>query len=127
MSGLGRITKLRTFPRDQRYKKSVTEKRSYKVIHLWAICFAASVFVPLGPCRNIVGTLSHTQRRKWRKMLTVSVSIHRFGKEPEVAQKRSLEAPAGGKINNMAVENIEGVFLTPGDIAGAAVKDQEIG
>ena len=60
-------------------------------------------------------------------MLTVNVSIHRFGKEPEVARKRGLVAPAGGKINNMAEENIEGVFLTPGDIAGAAVKDQEIG
>ena len=53
-----------TFPRDQRYKKSVPEKRSYKVIHLWRICFPAFVFVPLGLCRNIAGTLSHTQRRK---------------------------------------------------------------
>ena len=36
-------------------------------------------------------------------------------------------APAVGKIKNMAEENIEEVFLTPDDIAGAAVKDKEIG
>lgn len=36
-------------------------------------------------------------------------------------------APAAEKINNMAEENIEGVFLTPDDITGAAVKDKEIG
>ena len=36
-------------------------------------------------------------------------------------------APAVGKIKNMAEENIEEVSLTPDDITGAAVKDEEIG
>ena len=32
-----------------------------------------------------------------------------------------------GKIKNMAEENIQDVFLTPEDIPGAAVKNEEIG
>lgn len=36
-------------------------------------------------------------------------------------------ALAAGKIKNMAEENIEDVFLTPDDIPGTAVKNEEIG
>ena len=36
-------------------------------------------------------------------------------------------ALAAGKIKNMAEENLEDVFLTPDDIPGAAVKNEEIG
>ena len=32
-----------------------------------------------------------------------------------------------GKIKNMVAENIEGIFLTPDDIPGATVKNEEIG
>ena len=59
------------------------------------------------------------------KLLAGSTSI--WEKKPEVARERGLVAQTAGKIKNMAEENIEEVFLTPDDIAGAAVKDEEIG
>ena len=36
-------------------------------------------------------------------------------------------ALVAGKIKNMAEENTKGVFLTPDDKPGAAVKNEEIG
>ena len=68
------------FPRDQRYKKSVTEKRSYKVIHLGDDSPRRYVsplpFLCLSDCAETTQAHYPTLReRKWRKTLTASVSI----------------------------------------------------